>query len=68
VLVEVASDAAHTYISVTDSGPGLSDPQPRPGSSSIGKELIRALSRQVGAQLEFHNQHGLRVRLTLARL
>ena len=68
VLVEVASDAAHTYISVTDSGPGLSDPQPRPGSSSIGMELIRALSRQVGAQLEFHNQHGLRVRLTLARL
>ena len=68
VLVEISSDEAHTFISVTDSGPGLSDPRPRPGSNSIGMELIRALSRQVGAQLEFHNESGLRVQLTLARL
>ena len=68
VLVEVRRDEAHTSISVSDSGPGLSDPQPKPGSSSIGMELIRALSRQVGAKLEFHNQHGLRVQLTLQRL
>jgi PAS domain S-box-containing protein len=68
VLVEIASDAAHTYISVTDSGRGLTDSKPKPGSNSIGMELIRALSRQVGAQLEFDSHLGLKVKLTLTRL
>ena len=68
VLVEISSDATHIYIAVSDSGPGLEGAPPQGGSNSIGMELIRALSRQVGAQVEFISQDGLRAQLTLRRL
>jgi PAS domain S-box-containing protein len=66
LLIEIRSGAESTDIVITDSGPGLPENATRQNSTSIGMELIRGLSRQIGAALSFHSEDGLQVALKLA--
>jgi two-component sensor histidine kinase len=66
LLIEIRSGAESTDIVVTDSGPGLIDTAIRQNSTSIGMELIRGLSRQIGAALSFNSKDGLQVTLKMA--
>lgn len=68
VVVSIDSNETGTRISVTDSGPGLNSAEPVGSPNSIGMELIRGLSRQLGATLTFDSSDGLQVLLTLTRI
>jgi two-component sensor histidine kinase len=67
VLVTIRADADAIRLAITDSGPGFADGPREANPSSIGMELVRALSRQIGATPRFDSDEGLRVELVIPR-
>jgi len=67
VLVEISNSDAEIRLTISDSGPGMDDTDPKGHPTSLGMELVRALSRQINATLAFDNADGLCVTVVIAR-
>jgi two-component sensor histidine kinase len=67
ILVCSRRDGAETIVvGVVDNGPGLPDSFDTSTDGRLGFQLVRALSKQLGATIEFESEYpGLRFRLTL---
>lgn len=66
VRVEARRGPAGIAITVADDGIGLPETVSFDRPRSLGMQLIKRLSRQVGAELRVHRQGGTRVELALA--
>ena len=63
--VSLRGDASRFVIDIADDGPGLPDGAAE-GANSFGMRLIRSLTRQLGASIEWHNASpGTRVVVTV---
>lgn len=63
--VALRGDASRFVIDIADDGPGLPDGAAE-GANSFGMRLIRSLTRQLGASIEWHNASpGTRVVVTV---
>jgi PAS domain S-box-containing protein len=66
IRIELRREGEAVVLTVSDRGPGFPASTAREGS--LGMQLIRALSRQLGAKLEFGSEAGARVTLRMTRL